>query len=390
LQTFDSIVVGLGAMGSAALYHLAKRGHRVLGIDRHVPPHPFGSTHGDTRITRLAIGEGAHYTPLVIRSHELWRILEAESGRTLLTTNGGLVISSAARSSKTHVDGFFENTVAAARRFDIEHEILDARDIRRRYPQFNVADDEAGYFEPTAGFVRPEGCVGAHLEQAEARGAVVAANETANALDASSNGVTITTDRAAYMAEQVVVAAGPWLASLVDRSLSAHFAVYRQVMVWFDAEDHWQRFRPEHFPVFIWELQGRRQGIYGFPAIDGSTGGVKVATEQFDADTTPEAVERAVSREEIAQMHEQYVAPFVRGLGARSVKASSCLYTATPDFGFVVDRHPASDRVLIVSACSGHGFKHSAAIGEAVSELVADGVTRFDLDAFKLRRFIER
>src|SRR5437016_11008855 len=136
MKTFDAAVLGLGAIGSATVYQLAKRKARVLGIDRYAPPHAFGSTHGDTRVTRLAIGEGEHYTPLAIRSHELWRELEQETGTSLLTSNGGLIISSGAATSHTHVEGFFDNTVAAARRFGIAHELIDAAEIRRRFPQF--------------------------------------------------------------------------------------------------------------------------------------------------------------------------------------------------------------------------------------------------------------
>src|SRR5215472_2643044 len=147
MQSFDVAVLGLGATGSAALYHLAKRGVRALGIDRYSPPHPYGSTHGDTRVTRLAIGEGEHYTPLAIRSHELWRELEQASERKLLTANGGIIISSGAKGAHCHVDDFFANTLAAAERYGIAHEVLDAGEIRRRFPQFRVADDEQGYLE---------------------------------------------------------------------------------------------------------------------------------------------------------------------------------------------------------------------------------------------------
>src|ERR1041384_1772119 len=160
-------------MGSAAVYHLAQQGARVLGLDRFSPPHALGSTHGDTRVTRLAIGEGEHYTPLVQRSHELWRALEDETGESLLTTNGGLIISGRRATSHTHVEHFFDNTLSAARKFEIPHELLDASEIRRRFPRFKIADDENGYFEPGAGFVRPERCVGAHLACAERRGAVL-------------------------------------------------------------------------------------------------------------------------------------------------------------------------------------------------------------------------
>src|SRR5262245_32171576 len=167
MQRYDTIVLGLGAMGSAALFHLAKRGQNVLGIDRFSPPHTLGSSHGDTRVTRLAIGEGAHYTPLVMRSHQLWRDIEKETGRDLMTTTGGLIISSQSTTSRMHVQDFFGTTVAAAETYGIEHEILDAQAIRRRFPPFNVRDDEIGYFEHEAGFLRPEACIAAQLSLAE-------------------------------------------------------------------------------------------------------------------------------------------------------------------------------------------------------------------------------
>ena len=387
MQRFDTIVVGLGATGSAALCHLSRKGCRVLGIDRHCPPHAYGSSHGDTRITRLAIGEGAQYTPLVLRSHELWRELEAATGESLLTTNGGLIISSRATTAVMHVANFFANTVAAAAEYGIEHELLDAAEIRRRFPPFNVADDEFGYFEPGAGFLRPEACVRAQLALAERCGGDVALNETVRGFDASATGVTVTTDRETYAAETLVVAAGPWLPELVGADLARHFRICRQTVLWFDIDGPVAPFLPENFPVFIWESQGSTQGFYGFPAIDGARGGIKIASEQFEASTTPGSVERTVSAEEGASAYDRHVAPHIRSVTGTCLRATACLYTVTPDFGFVIDRHPASDRVIVASPCSGHGFKHSAAIGEALAELAAEGASTLDLGAFGLGRF---
>src|SRR5207248_649017 len=211
LPRVHTIVLGLGAMGSAALYHLAKKGVRALGLDRFSPPHPFGSTHGDTRVTRLAIGEGEQYTPLALRSHELWRELEKETGTELLTTCGGLIISSSTKTSRTHVERFFDNTLAAARKFAIAHEVLDATEIRRRFPRFNVADDERGYLERDAGFLRPEACVRAQLTVAERNGAEIHREERVSRFEASANAVTVTTDKEAYSAGTLIVTAGPWL-----------------------------------------------------------------------------------------------------------------------------------------------------------------------------------
>jgi len=387
VKTYRTIVVGLGAMGSATLCHLAKRRHRVLGIDRHSPPHAFGSSHGDTRITRLAIGEGTHYTPLAMRSHALWRELERETGEQLLSSVGGLFISSSTRSAVLHVPGFFANTVAAAREYGIAHEVIDARAIRRRFPVFNVADDEYGYFEPDAGFLRPEACVRAHLASAQSNAAEIHRSETVTALDFSGNCVTVVTDRERYAADRLVLAAGSWLPTLIGGALATYFKIYSQHLYWFELAGDPASFLPASCPVFIWELQGRRHGLYGFPALDGPHGGVKVGTEQFEVGTTAEASHPPPTAAEAAAVHADLVAPFLRGLAPRCVKVVSCLYTVTPDFGFVIEAHPDCDRVLIVSPCSGHGFKHSPAIGEAAAAWADEGAVPFGLDAFRLSRF---
>jgi sarcosine oxidase len=385
MEQFDTIVLGLGAMGSAALLHLAKRRQRVLGIDRFSPPHTLGSSHGDTRVTRLAIGEGAHYTPLVMRSHELWREIERETSRDLMTTTGGLIISSRAKTSTMHVQDFFGTTVAAAEKYGIAHEILEARDIRRRFPQFAIRDDEIGYHEHDAGFLRPEACVAAQLSLAEKYGARLHRNETVLGFDETSAGMIVKTAAGVYGAERLIVAAGPWLPQLIARQYAQAFRIRRQVLYWFAPHGSVTPFQLGNFPIYIWEVQGRPQAIYGFPAIDGQSGGVKVATQQYETETTPEQVDRTVSDPEARAMHA-YIAPYLPGLSATCVKAVVCLYTVTPDAEFVIDTHPTMPRVIIASPCSGHGFKHSAAIGEALSEIVVDGNSRLDLSAFRFSR----
>jgi sarcosine oxidase len=387
MKRFQTIVLGLGAMGSAAAFQLARRQSRVLGIDRFAPPHVLGSTHGESRITRLGIGEGAQYTPLAMRSHRIWRELELATGKRLLTTNGGLVLSSNARTSRSHSDNFFANTVAAAQQFGIPHELMDAAQIRRRFPQFKVADDESGYFEPSAGFLRPEECVGVQLKLAEQHGAELHLGERAYAFDVSDSSVAVSTDRDTYSADRLILTAGPWVTDLLPNAFTRHLTVYRQLLCWYDIEGPVTPFLPENFPVFIWELQHKRQGIYGFPALNGARGGIKVATEQYDTATTADSALRDVSDTEICALYDEYVAPFISGLNGRCVKATTCLYTVAPDFGFVIDTVPGAERAIVASPCSGHGFKHSAAIGEALAELVLDGASRLDLSAFKLSRF---
>jgi len=383
----DVIVIGLGAIGSATTWQLAKRGAKVLGIDRHSPPHAMGSSHGDTRITRLAIGEGAQYTPLAVRSHEIWHDIESRTGEDLLVETGMLVISSDQRRGQMHGVDFFRNTIEAARRYGIAHEELDAAAIRKRFPCFKVRDGEAGYYEREAGYLRPEACVSAQLRLAEEHGAVLHREERVTSIEARGDGVRVQTDRGHYDAAHGVIAAGPWVRELVPADVARHFTVTRQLLFWFDAEPPLARFTPPEFPVWIWELQERNQAIYGFPAIDGPHGGVKVATEQYSAGTSAEEVERRVEPEESSRMHAELVAPHLTGVTSRCVKAVACLYTGTPDFHFVIDRHPAVPAALIASACSGHGFKHSAALGEAIAQGILGQSSRLDLSAFRLDRF---
>ena len=384
---FEVIVVGLGAMGSAAAYQLAKRGRRVLGLDRFSPPHALGSSHGDSRIIRQAIGEGVHYTPLALRAYELWREIEAQSGEELLTCTGGLIISSGARQATTHVPHFFDNTLAAARRFGIRHELLDARQIRKRFPQFKVRDDEVGYYEYDAGYLRPERCVSAQLSLAAKCGATLHRDERVVRFSQANDGIRVLTDCGQYEARHLVLCAGPWIGEFLAKERSRLFTVTRQALFWFDVNSPLEGFEPPAFPIFIWELQDRPQVIYGFPAIDGPRGGVKVATEQYENATTGDCVDRDISLEEVRRMHESFVAPYLPALSNRCVKAMACLYTVTPDFHFVVDSHPDLPNVIIASPCSGHGFKHSAALGEALAELVIDGRSKIDVSAFAMTRF---
>jgi sarcosine oxidase len=386
VEPFDAIVLGLGAVGSASAYQLAKRGARVLGIDRFSPPHSLGSSHGDTRITRKAIGEGDAYVPLVLRSYELWREIEAETGASLMTVTGGLWISSSARQAETHVANFFDNTIAAARRFGIAHETLDAAQIRSRFPQFDVRANETGYYEPDAGFLRPEACVRAQLQLAAKHGAQIHTGERVEDFSQAGGMVTVRTDRQQYRARQLIVAAGPWVRTLLPPDQARLFAVTRQVLYWFDMNAPAEQFTAPRFPVFIWELQERRYVIYGFPAIDGPAGGVKVATEQYAVTNEADALQHEVSDAERRVMHEQLVGPYLHGLGTKCVKAVACMYTATSDFHFVIDRLPDAAKVIVASPCSGHGFKHSAAVGEGIAQLVMDGKSRFDFSPFAFSR----
>jgi sarcosine oxidase len=229
--------------------------------------------------------------------------------------------------------------------------------------------------------------VAAQLSLAEKHGAVLHRNETVVAFGATPAGVAVRTDKGAYQADQLIVAAGAWLPSLLPPGLARLFKVYRQVQFWFDVEDA-AMFEQERFPIFIWDLPGGKGGIYGFPALDGPFGGIKVATESYESTTTPETMAREVSPGEVCAVFDRFVAPHVKGVASRCVRSLSCLYTVTRDFGFVIDRHPDFERVILASPCSGHGFKHSAAIGEALAQLALNGRSDADLRAFALTRLM--
>ena len=384
-RSFDIIVAGLGAVGSAATYQLAKRGARVLGIDRFSPPHAHGSSHGETRITRLAIGEGAHYTPLVMRSHEIWREIEQATGSELLVQTGGLIISGRTNTPAMHVSGFFDNTVLAARKHGIPHELLDATSIRGSFPAFNVRDDEVGYYEPSAGFLRPEACIGGQLLLAEGHGAEIKRNETILGFENETEGVLVRTDAGAYQARTVVLSLGPWLREFLDPRHVNLFKVTRQVLFWFEPRRGLEKFRVPQFPVYIWEPQNASQAVYGFPAL--SDRGVKIASGAYGPAVAPNDLNREVTAREIDAMYREVVEPYFPDLSPTCLKTVTCLYTVTPDAGFVIDRSPRNPNVLIASACSGHGFKHSAAVGEAIAEAILDGRSRLDLSPFELSRF---
>jgi sarcosine oxidase len=388
-NTFETIVLGLGAMGSAAVYQLARRGNRVLGLDQFSPPHHYGSSHGETRIIRQALGEGQAYVPLVLRSYELWREIEKETGQELLIITGGLVLESQRSNATMHGRrNFLDQTIRCAQRFDIRHQILEAKEIRRRYPQFAVTD-ESGYFEYETGYLKPELCIQAQLHLAEGFGARIQINEKVLSVSHGGPGtkITIETDRGLYHTEKFVIAAGAWIHRFLDLPYSGHFKIHRQVMYWFNVRDDSRAaFAVGQFPIFIWIFQRDTDCVfYGFPSLDGKT--VKIASEQYARFTTPEKVGRKISEREKKSMFRTYVHGRLPAVVNLCSRAETCLYTTSSDSNFVIDFYTGHNGIVIASPCSGHGFKHSAAIGEVLAELVTDGKSKIDISSFKMERF---
>lgn len=370
----DVIVAGLGAMGSAAAWHLAERGQRVLGLDRFAPPHSLGSSHGSSRVIRQAYFEHPLYVPLVRRAYECWRELEQRSGRTLLRRTGGVMIGPPA--------GI---VVGGARASAIEHglefEEITAGELRRRFPGFEPPAEVVGIWEPDAGILDPETAIEAQLELARRSGAELRRNEPVLSWKEWPGGVEVTTPRGTYAADQLVIAAGPWLRRLVP-DLEVPLEVERVVVFWFLPARATDLFSPERFPIFIWE---HAPGLawYGFP----DTGaGVKVGLHYQGEAADPETVERAVAPGEVERVRA-LLREWMPAADGPVRDASVCMYTNTPDRHFLIDRHPGHPRVLMASPCSGHGFKFASAIGEVVADLVERGESRFDLAPFRLARF---
>ncbi|HEY9733848.1 MAG TPA: N-methyl-L-tryptophan oxidase [Drouetiella sp.] len=385
-QVYNTIVLGLGAMGSATTYQLAKRGDKVLGIDQFKLPHTLGSSHGGSRITRQAIGEGVEYTPLSLRSYEIIHELETQTAEKLLLSCGGLMISNKNTQGMHHVQNFYDTTVAAAKMHGIKHETLDAADIRKRFPVFKPEDDEYAYYEPAAGLLFPETCIKTQLDVAITNGATIHTEETVLSFEETKNGVAVKTDRGHYTAHHLIVTAGPWLPELLKEhpALASHFKVVRQVMYWFDVKSHYDSFKPGIFPIFIWEGHDDLASSYGMPAIDGPDGGFKTASPRFNEQVTPDTVNRSVSQEEIDAIYREQVQRCFDGVTNKCVRSAVCMYTDTADSRFIMGRLPGSKSIIIASPCSGHGFKHSPAIGECLAQLALDGASKLDISGFDI------
>ncbi|MBY0296353.1 MAG: N-methyl-L-tryptophan oxidase [Methylobacterium sp.] len=383
----DVAVIGLGAMGSAALYQLARHGLRAVGIDRFAPPHALGSSHGESRITRQGVGEGAAYGPFAAAAHRIWRELEEATGETLFTACGLLVMRSGDSDAIHHGQpDFVDRSIASARACAVPHEVLDGAAIGRRFPQFlGLTGAERVYFEPGGGYVRPEACIAAQLRRAVALGAEIRSGQAVRAIVPEAGAVRIETETETIRAERAVVAAGAWTALLLGAPFDRLLTVRRQVLHWFALDDV-SAYGPAA-PAFIW-MHGPHATdyLYGFPPMPGERR-LKLATEQYRTAAQADTAARAVAPEESQEFHRAHVQGRLAGVTARAVEAAACLYTITPDHHFIIDDHPDSDRILVVSACSGHGFKHSAGVGAAVAERIATGRSAIDLAPFRLARF---
>jgi sarcosine oxidase len=373
-NSYDVIVLGVGGMGSATLFELARRGRRVLGLEQFALGHDQGSSHGHTRIIRKAYYEHPDYVPLVQRAYERWYDLEQLLGRHLLTECGCLSIG-------TPDSELIQGVRLSAAQHRLPIEDLSPPEVRERFPMFRFDARYAGVLERSAGFLYVDDCVRAHTDAARNAGATILDNEPVRMWQATSSGVVVQTDRARYTAAKLVLTAGPWATRLLA-DWGARLRVMRQVVLWFGPRDA-ASFRRDVFPSYITDTS--HGYLYGLPMLDAN--GVKIAQHYGAAElTAPEQVERHASAAD-----ETNVRGFLRehlpdadGLCNRR---SVCIYTLTPDRHFILDVHPEHANVAVAAGFSGHGFKFASVVGEIMADLVDSGRTRHPIGMFRLTRF---
>ena len=368
--TADVIVVGLGGMGGATAYHLARQGARVIGIDQLDPPHGAGSSHGESRIIREAYFEDPVYVPLVRRAFQLWGDLEEELECILFHRTRALMVGAA----DSHIISGAEKSAA---QHNIPIRRFDPDELARTFPAFRLPEGAVAVLEQRAGLLHVEACVAAHLVGAEAHGAQLRTDEEVTGWERVSGSVEVRTTKQTYRAGQVVFATGPWMRRFFPE---LPLEIERQVMLWFAPAFSPASLSPEHCPVFLFETA--EGTYYGVPDL-GS--GVKAARHRGGRiGEGAEAVEAAVTEADMDPVRHflRSHLPAAAGTVERSV---ACRYTNTPDKKFLIDRHPEWEEVTLVSACSGHGFKFASAVGEATAELVLHARRAAELDPFGWR-----
>ena len=361
-------------MGSAAAYHLAKRGLSVVAMEQFVPGHDRGSSHGLTRIIRLAYFEHPSYVPLLRRALALWRDLEGESGEELLHVTGA--IDAGEPGSRV-----FEGSLESCRLHRLTHEVLGGREVNERFPGFNLPDGFKAVFQPDGGFLEPEKCISAHASLAAAHGAELRAGCQVRGWRREAGRMVIQLDAEEVHAKQLVVCAGSWIPKITP-SLAPLLRPERQVVGWFGIEEP-GAFRLGRFPVFVMTTPAGH--YYGFPEF--GVPGFKIGKYHHRAEPVdPDAPMPPAGAEDEAVLRE-CVQSYFRAANGPMVRASTCIFTNTPDEHFIIDRLPDTPEVLVVSACSGHGFKFCSVVGEIVADLVGAGRTSHDLSLFRLSRF---
>jgi sarcosine oxidase len=370
-ERFDAIVVGVGGMGSAALFELARRGRRVLGLERFSVPHDFGSSHGVTRIIRLAYYEDPAYVPLLRRAYELWRELEGRARERLLYITGSVDAG----------PEVFEGSLRSCQEHELAHEVLSGSELGRRYAGYRLPDSIAVLLQPEGGFLLPERCIVAYAREAEALGAVIRTGERVLDWEPIADGVRVRSDQGLYEADRLVLCAGAWSQS-VARLPAGFVRAERQVLAWFEPLEP-ELFQPECFPVFnVVVPEGR---WYGFPVFGPP--GVKVGRYHHRGEVVePDSFDREPNREDELLLRA-FVERYLPAGAGPTAALKTCLFENSPDEHFLLDLHPDCPQAVVAAGFSGHGFKFCSVVGEIVAELVLTGRTRHEIGFLRLARF---
>lgn len=366
---YDVIVVGLGAMGSAAVADIASRGRKVLGIETGHPAHALSSSHGDSRIIRLAYHEDPAYVPLLRRAYRNWWRLEKRLETDILTRNGVLQIGDPARN-------LVRNTLASCSEYELAHEVLDKTAMADRFPGFVLDTHEVGVLDPAGGFLRPETAIWGHIRLAAADGAELHLGEKVTGVEPGADGVTVRTSLATYRTRSVVIATGAWIAELVPQ-LAGRVVPARQVVAWYQPADGFAA-QPERMPCFLRENDD--DIFFGFPQI--GVDGVKFGNhmhpnERIDPNRENEPVDEAETA-----MLDAFAGRRLPTVASTRVRTVTCRYTILPDERFLIDHLPGEPSIIVCSACSGHGFKFASALGEVLADLSLDGGTDLPITPF--------
>ena len=374
-EAFDVIVVGMGAMGSAACFQLAKRGVRVLGLEQFGIPHGLGSSHGESRMIRLCYYEHPDYVPLLHRAYELWRELEVQCRRKLLFMTGGLYMGQSE-------SGFISGTRRAAKEHQLAHEVYSRSQIRSRYPQFEIPEDHIGVYEPNAGFLLPEAVIAAHTELALRNGAIIHGHEPVLEWVETESGVVVRTQRQSYRGEQIIFCGGAWSSKLLG-GIGIALVPTRQPLAWV-----WPKtpslFELGRMPVWAIDNADETQ-FYGFPMIP-SRPGFKLARHFHGEPTSPESINRLPQPQDESEIR-QALRRFIPDADGPLLSMMICMYTNSPDSHFIIDRHPQHQRAIIACGFSGHGFKFASVVGEALADLAVRGRSDLPIGFLSLKRF---
>ncbi len=370
---FDAIVVGVGGMGSAAAYYLARRGKRVLGLERFGVPHQMGSSHGHTRIIRLAYYEHPSYVLLLRRAYELWREIQSTAGEQLLYTTGSI-------DAGPEDSWVFKGSWESCRLHDIPHEILTGSELRRRHPGYHLPPEHLALLQPDGGFLAPERCIVSYVEAAQALGAEIHGHERVLYWEPLENGVRVRTDRGSYEAEKLVVTAGAWDGEILD-VLDGLAVPERQVLAWLQPTRP-EHFRRDNFPVFNLLVDEGR--FYGFP-VHGVPGFKFGKYHHFEEVVDPEDYDRQPRERDEQVLRDFAERYFPDGCGP-TMDLQTCMFTNTEDNHFIIDVHPEHEQVTFASPCSGHGYKFASVVGEIMADLAETGITRHDISLFRLDR----